>query len=541
MLSQTLQHPVKRDIVFFILLLLACWMVGWDSALSKQQSEPHLWRQSDCLSLAMNYAKGNSFFEPEIHSRISDNGTSGKTAAEFPVIYYAVGKIWSVTGMQIWIFRLFTGLLGVIALLCLYRTLLLITGGNWFWSALGPMLLLASPIYVFYGIGFLTNVPAFDCTLIAWYFFVRYVYDPREKLLAWSMLFFTLSVLLKISAFTSFIILVFVFVTDTTGIIRYRSNGKLFRRPLVAAGLLLIPVVSSLLWQLGFVEPYCALHGGRYSFTSPVPVWEYSAKEQKHIWEIFFTYTIYQIFPVWIWLAGGAGLVYLCSQFRKVNWFWLFSIPAMLAGHLSFSLLFFFCLDGHDYYHADVLFLFVLIYGGVVHHLGRAETELLKSRFARFAVVGVTLYALYGSATNLKLRFFGEYGNEVSTGAFESKATIETLNRFAGDFYLMRTYRLVGNELDKRGFADTVPVISINDVSFNSTLVMMHRPGYTNMENWFSDSATTADRIRKGAQLLIVENPALERRGVTRFMGYHLFSAGHIAVYDLRPYAAALK
>ena len=146
---------------------------GWDNILFKPQSELHLWRQSDCISIAEYYSKGNGFFTPEMHSRISDDGRSGKTVAEFPIIYYMVGKIWAVTGMQLWIFRLFNALLCVVALTLLYRTLLRLTN-SWFWSVLGPMILLASPIYAFYGINFLTNVPALNCVIIAWYFFYQY-------------------------------------------------------------------------------------------------------------------------------------------------------------------------------------------------------------------------------------------------------------------------------------------------------------------------------------------------------------------------------
>ncbi|MBK7028123.1 MAG: hypothetical protein IPH45_02465 [Bacteroidales bacterium] len=38
---------------------------------------------------------------------MSDGGRSGKAAAEFPIIYFTVAKIWQVFGKAEWMFRLF--------------------------------------------------------------------------------------------------------------------------------------------------------------------------------------------------------------------------------------------------------------------------------------------------------------------------------------------------------------------------------------------------------------------------------------------------
>ena len=58
----------------------------------------HLWRQTDCLSLTENYRSGRPFLEPEIHARIADGGTTGNSAGEFPLVYWAIGQVWKVTG-----------------------------------------------------------------------------------------------------------------------------------------------------------------------------------------------------------------------------------------------------------------------------------------------------------------------------------------------------------------------------------------------------------------------------------------------------------
>jgi hypothetical protein len=70
-------------------------------------SSVHQWRQAACLSLADNYYEGNwNLFEPSMHIQFSDNGTSGKSAGEFPLLYYIVAILWKIFGKHEFIFRL---------------------------------------------------------------------------------------------------------------------------------------------------------------------------------------------------------------------------------------------------------------------------------------------------------------------------------------------------------------------------------------------------------------------------------------------------
>src|SRR5690554_7009792 len=54
----------------------------------------HQWRQADCLSITKNYEESLNFFQAEIHNFISDGESSGKTAGEFPALYYFMGVLW---------------------------------------------------------------------------------------------------------------------------------------------------------------------------------------------------------------------------------------------------------------------------------------------------------------------------------------------------------------------------------------------------------------------------------------------------------------
>src|SRR6187402_1514091 len=91
----------------FILLFIVCAYFYYDSVLDKGPLNMHIWRQADCLSISHNYANGASFFYPEMHCQLADKNTSGKTAGEFPIIYFIIGGIWKLIGESYLSYRLF--------------------------------------------------------------------------------------------------------------------------------------------------------------------------------------------------------------------------------------------------------------------------------------------------------------------------------------------------------------------------------------------------------------------------------------------------
>lgn len=540
MIRHYLEKPLFRDSVFYFVLLLVMGTVCWDINLNKMPGEPHVWRQSDCVAIAHYYAEGAPFLEPEMYCRLGDDGHSGRTIAEFPLVYYIVGKIWAVTGEQIWVFRLFNGLLCVVAMLCLYRTLLRLTN-NWFWSAVGPLLLMVSPAYAYYGISFVTNITALNCVVIAWYFIARYYSETKTKQLVWATVFFSLAGLLKISSMTSYLILLFVLFLDMTGKNRFKANGKFFPKPVVAAALLIIPFILALAWNLGYVEYYLKLHNSaRYSFNIPVPVWDFSQAERDHIWGIWFSFTAPQVYPSYIWILFIGAALFLTAQRKKVNLFWRIAIPLMFIGHALFALLFFFSLDAHDYYHLDLLLFFLLTYAAFVKYmLARTHSRRLTLS-VRVAAVMVLTWSVLSCGNNINLRNHGVTGRESYSRLFATEKTIELFTYFHGYEWTKRPYYAVGEELTRRGLGESTVVYAVNDVSFNSLLLKMHRPGFTGPFAFQFDSTGTMWRIERGAAVMIVEDPEKETRGITQFMEYPMFQIEQVAVYDLRPYRKRL-
>jgi hypothetical protein len=99
MISALRKLPIRYQSLLVLFLLFALY--GVFDHFFQGVFPIHEWRKTDSLSIALNYAKGAPFLEPQTQW-ISANGTRN-AAAEFPVIYYILGKLWYLFGIHEWI------------------------------------------------------------------------------------------------------------------------------------------------------------------------------------------------------------------------------------------------------------------------------------------------------------------------------------------------------------------------------------------------------------------------------------------------------
>lgn len=231
----------------------------------------HLWRQADCISLAWNYYDTTwNFFQPTVHNLFSDGYTSGKTAGEFPVLYYLVGMIWRITGPDLFIYRLIGFSLHFIGTLALFTSVRRILADG-FWAMCVALLFYASPVIVYFGIGFLTDVPAFDLALIGWWFVVRYATEGRSGQWGWAVFFFSLGMLLKMTAGLSLVALAGILFFHTVHRKRGATTWSLFKGSRREWATLVVGLLSVYGWY-AYAAYYNGLHGGKYTFNDLWPI-----------------------------------------------------------------------------------------------------------------------------------------------------------------------------------------------------------------------------------------------------------------------------
>jgi hypothetical protein len=467
-----------------------------------------------------------------MHVLFSDGFTTGKTIGEFPLIYYMVGLLWKVFGPHEFIYRLLLVLVSFTGLYYLYRLSWRITG-SWFWSVTTPLLLFTSPVFASYSNNFLTNAPAFSIMLVAWYFFYCYYHTRSSRHFVVSLLLFLLAGLLKISTLMSFCLLGPLLLAEWAGV--RLVPRKMFTRPWLQGGALVAVLLLVAAWYL-YAEHFLRLHCGRYTFTSPVPAWDAPAEGLKAAWRRFTEHVIAQIHQPNVLLYVVTALVFLLTRARRMPLLWVAGVPALGALYVLYVTLFYYSMDGHDYYHIEFLAVLAAVHLGFIHYLTHHEQPLALSAVCRTFAGVFFLYNIAACSSNLTMRYHGCPPAEIAyRQLFAAKKDIELLDYIYWRTEVNRNYFSLGGKLDSAGIPRTARLIMLDDPTFNNFLYLAGRKGWTQCV--LSDSAAIALRISLGAGYLVAsEETTLGLHWVSPFLDHPLFTYGNIRVFDLRPY-----
>jgi hypothetical protein len=502
-------HPAAWLVA--ILLGLMAWY-GIFEIIDERPHPLHMWRNTDCLSITLNYHDhGMHFAEPEIHNHISEGGKSGKTAGEFPGWYYLMAVLWKVFGVSEALYRGVVGGLFILSLFALQNALTRLTGR--LWATLLTLWMFVHPTLIYYGFAFLTNVPALSFALIGGSAFVHYTIERRKRFLYWSLLCFAIAGLLKVTALLLFCTIGALILFEWLGL-RLRKDRRLFEnhfKKLLLMALALVPIVIWYAWA----AKYNAEHGGKYTFNSVWPLWEADAAYRARTYHDVMQFTSRQIMAPVNWILFGLSFVFLLVRAPKLpRLLWL--TPLILNfGALVYSILWFQAWADHDYY-------FLNLYVGPLVTITAAiiaVQSMLKDRkhhqIMAMTMGLVLLWSAWYTAEHLDCRYSPNYNHDYITVADDGDGNS------AEEGHLKYIHWDVGRH--ERAFDDIEPklvewgigeedlVISVPDASYCITLYLMDRHGFTNMSMINRDPASVREHIGKGARYLIVNEPEYEK------------------------------
>src|SRR3989304_459279 len=274
------QYP---QILFIIILIAVSFFYNYHEIVFKRPQSVHKWRQSDCASIALNYYQGGmNFFNPETHNLTSDGGMTGKCCtSEVPVLYYTVAAFYKVFGYHDSIYSIFNTLLFFLGLFFLFRLLHYLLK-DIFWAISLSLLFFTSPVLVFYGNNYLSNSSALAFSIVGWYYFIRFSFEPKPKWFYVSMTFFMLAAAFKVTALFSLFAIAGIYVLELLGIKKFNEGKKLFQHHL----LFLIPILGVFaligIW-LFYAAYFNQKHDCTYFSTTIFPIWDLSRKEIKGV------------------------------------------------------------------------------------------------------------------------------------------------------------------------------------------------------------------------------------------------------------------
>lgn len=391
----------------------------------------HSWRQADGASFARCYYEdGMDFFSPGVHNLQSG---SGKTVAEFPLMYYLAAVMYQFFGPEPIVFRLLNFLALALGLFTLFR-LLLRQLGSWAPALLLPFLLLGFPVLAFYGFNFMPNTPALGFLLLAAGAFFRYQRSGQAGHYYLMCLLALLGALIKISMLIPFLALAGTIFLEK--ILPRKSEG--FRSPawgpFLASSLLVAALVGGWYQWASYSNHQ---HGSFILLTGLKPIWDMAAedirftfqilfREEHHYWEII-------VWKYTLWLFMGLWALSLLA-FRKIpRPAYLFLILLSL-GSVSFLLIFFYQLYIHGYYWLDVLALPVYVFALSLWLLKQSFPRILHHlafHLAFLAFVLLNIHYCYG-----KMQFFysEEYVGDLNPGFLKQEALQDFYRRHGISF-----------------------------------------------------------------------------------------------------------
>ncbi|MFI5150760.1 MAG: ArnT family glycosyltransferase [Bacteroidia bacterium] len=532
-----LSKTVLRQVLLLGLLLLIAWLYSYIDILPLRPGSVHQWRQTDCLSLADNYYQGNwNLFKPSLHILFSDDETTGKSAGEFPLLYYFVALLWKLFGKHEYIFRLVNIAIAFWGMNALFRLSYRLLK-DVFWAVLVVVFLFASPIFAFYTNNFLINVPAFSLMLVAVYYFYRFWEDGKNKFFYASMSFFLLVGLFKISTLLVFVIIGLLFLAELSKRARLKSQGLVFFKPKAQLIPFVLVVFGVSCWYL-YARHYSNIHGGKYTLNYIQSYWVTPKVEVDAALKSLREFIFYQVMSPASWIYCLLCLIYLGVNFRRMSTPWKFIIPSVMIGYFAFVMLFFYSLNNHDYYHIDFLIVPLVLHLAFMHYLSRQEPVLFRSFLLKLFFSAFMLYNVLYCANNMHLRYWGFKPDEMYRRQLLSPKVDMDNWAWHKWAYLNGPYETATPVLRAMGIKRSDPVICPDDCSFSISLYLMDQVGWTNIGGCIKDTSDIADRIRHGAKyMMIIDTAAIQLPYLKQYEGHELTPYRSLHIYDLRPYA----
>ena len=489
----------------------------------------HEWRKTDSFSIALNYMNGNSFLQPETQYISVHNNRAA--AGEFPIIYYIVGKLWSLFGQHEWIGK-------ILSYLILYAALILFSEVlHYFFRSekktiLFAATILSSPVLVFYSNTILPNIFSFSFLLISAYIIYKYLSQPRWHLVPLLILFITLAVLVKITA------LIAILTFAGAAIIHYGFIKKelftLYRKP---AFIFLLTLILALLitWQwYAYAIRYNQFYHSDLFSTVVRPIWEVSSDDITRIWNCIWKYQFNLLFHLGVLIPVFCFVLYGLFS-GKIKGFLFCTLIMGGIGVGAYVMLWFWALEVHDYYLIEILFfplmmLFIILrdFDLYVKH-----SKWMKRGVSYIYLSLIFFHALAYSQTS------GGKNNVISQNNILLSSFIRGNWRYFNDHYNTHLGKLQTHLDEVRNVilpADTV--ICINDPSPNIQLYTVGRLGVTRMgfNREMSDSSNIAALIERGADKILRVGEECSDTSAKFFFTDTLLSHDGIYVFDLARY-----
>jgi hypothetical protein len=441
----------NTGILLLLLIMIAFFLADGIHVIDYPPRSVHQWRQSDCVAYSRNYYYRNlGLFTPSYYNLVSKDGRS---VSEFPIIYYAAGKLYHIFGVHYWILRGLTFCCYLIGLLYLFKIAKL-----WLKEPILQLftviVIATTPFYYYYALNTLPNVPAISFSFAGLYFMIRYQQSNNKYHLVIATLFFILSSLLKPTD-GGLIWLAYAGVIGTNFLLKKqkdRISGNIF----ISVAIILISVC---VWYI-YATWYNAVNNNVLNLLGIFPIWDMTYRE------IFYV-IVRRVMGLWLssyqylyilLLLLPLLVIYIVKWGALHRFLRIFSLY-LISGAAIYNILWFNAFGDHDYYQLINVIPPVFLFITIAEYFERILLAKIKRKTWYFIEVAL-LFAMFASILHNKDLQHYRYTKPVF-------------------IYAPTTVYQVTPYLRKIGVAATDTVVSVPDPSPNITLTAFGNLGYT--------------------------------------------------------------
>ncbi|MEO6904268.1 MAG: hypothetical protein ABI315_14105 [Bacteroidia bacterium] len=478
--------------------------------MQKRPQSVHRWRQTDSATIAWNYYQnGMHFFQPEVLFRTGDEGRSGYTVSEFPIIYYFVAVLWKLFGYSDFIYRMVNFSIFALGLFALFRILQRILKDD-FWAIGISLLFFTSPVIVYYANNFITDVSAFSFALIGWNYFLKYQANTKQKYFYYSFLFFTLAGLLKVITLISPIAILGIYLLETLKLKKFSTSITGFKLTFKIFITYIISFAAIFSWYYFAIE-YNKLHKTAFFLIETLPIWDLSLDQIKDVWVHIKERWMNDYFSISVLFLCFVAFVWSTIKMKKQNEFLFFITWFIFIGVLAYIILWYTNFGPHDYYiiSAMVLLVFILILFSEFisnEYQTAFKSIIVKSLFSIFL-----LYNIYYAEKKLNDRY----------------------NGWVNEYVIYKDVHTITPYLRSIGISPTDKIISLPDPTPNYTLYLMGQPGWTDVVPNI-DSLKIFKFISLGAKYIVItETEPLSRPYLKSYLNNKIGEYGTISIFKL--------
>ena len=489
----------------------------------------HEWRKTDSLSIALNYSKGTPFLEPQTQW-ISANGTRN-AAAEFPIIYFILGKLWQVFGHYDWMAKaLSISILFIsISLFSEVMEFLFEQKGK---ALLFVFLLTSSPVLLFYADSLLPNVSAFAFVLLGAYGTFKFIRSKHLFWLVFLTVFFALAVLIKITALICLLSFggAYFFFALTKQSHLFKSQSYFWLLFLLS---FLLILAACYLWYSYAIRYNERVHSDLFS-TTVRPIWEVDEVKRKAIWQKFWQNMLPGLYHPSMLLLSM--LIFGYSAWKK--WIHSYVIWLVIIGFLglvSYFFLWFWVFDVHDYYLIEMLFFPPVLFFVLIQFGSRITHSQKKQRILYASLIALA----FAQAISLSHWSFGKNNKLARKTPFVS----QYVKDLWGFYHFYHGENLGQLKVCAKDIQQIIPqndtILCLSDPSPNIYLYTLERIGYTQLsfhEPFHDETEQITQFIRKGASFALVIHDSVwePRKDWEPFLTRPVYQNGNVYLFDLR-------